>query len=104
MKQKSKQYNATHLHIQRCFLELLESQSYETITVTAVSKQAGINRKTFYLHYASLDALLEECTLRCVDAVSKGVLDALIEGVKDEKLRPGHTRPLMKTKHFGTGC
>ncbi len=51
MKQKSKQYNATHLHIQNCFLELLENQTYESITVTSVSKQAGTNRKTFKFFY-----------------------------------------------------
>lgn len=33
---------------------------FEKITITLLTERAGINRKTFYLHYASLNELLNE--------------------------------------------
>jgi AcrR family transcriptional regulator len=39
-------------------LELIAEQSYESITVTAITKRASVSRPTFYLHYKSKDDLL----------------------------------------------
>ena len=41
-------------------LLLLEQKSYETITVKEICQRAGVNRSTFYLHYESMNDLLEE--------------------------------------------
>lgn len=47
-------------HIKEAFLELIQKYDYEKITVTELAERAMINRKTFYLHYETKDALLDE--------------------------------------------
>lgn len=46
--------------IKDSLLELLETCSFENLTVTAVCKQAEITRATFYLHYDNLTDVLNE--------------------------------------------
>lgn len=46
--------------IRTAFTDLLSETSYSKITITALAKQADVDRKTFYTHYASVDALLED--------------------------------------------
>ena len=46
--------------IRQAFLHLLTEIPFEDITVSALSDQAGINRKTFYLHYPSTRELYDE--------------------------------------------
>ena len=44
----------------QALLSLLEKKDIEFITVTEITKKAGVNRSTFYLHYDTVDDLLEE--------------------------------------------
>jgi AcrR family transcriptional regulator len=53
--------------INKTFTEMLLKMSYDNITVKELAKQANINRKTFYLHYDSLDDLLEELQQKIAD-------------------------------------
>ncbi len=46
--------------IREAFLSLLAESAFEDITVSALSERAGINRKTFYLHYPSTRELYDE--------------------------------------------
>ena len=46
--------------IKRTFLELLEQRPFSQITVKDIVEACGINRNTFYYHYADLPALVEE--------------------------------------------
>lgn len=46
--------------LQDGLLRLLTKEKLEDISVTALCKEAGINRATFYNHYASPNALLDE--------------------------------------------
>lgn len=39
---------------------LTEKQDYRKITVTALAREADIDRKTFYLHYTSVDDVVKE--------------------------------------------
>ena len=48
--------------IKDSLLELLAYSVYEKITVTAVCREAGITRATFYLHYQNLDEVKEHYT------------------------------------------
>ena len=50
----------TRESIRGAFSEMLLEMPYEKITVTELANRAGINKKTFYRHYAVLDDLLEE--------------------------------------------
>ena len=59
-KSESKYYN-TSLLMNQALIELLNKKDFEFITVKEICKKAGVNRSTFYLHYETLQDLLEEC-------------------------------------------
>ena len=46
--------------IKESFLELLETKSFEQITVKEITELADINRATFYAHYDNIEALTRE--------------------------------------------
>lgn len=50
----------TRKAIREAFLNLLRSEDYDRVTITAVAREADIDRKTFYLHYDSVDDVLDE--------------------------------------------
>ena len=50
----------TKKNIRRAFLDMLCEMDYEQITIHELTERAMINRKTFYLHYPTLDSLLQE--------------------------------------------
>ena len=58
-KNKSKYFN-TASFFDEALLEILEHKDYEYITIKEICEKAGYNRSTFYLHYDSLDDLLDE--------------------------------------------
>lgn len=65
----------TRTAIESAFLSLLETTEYSKITISAIANQANINRKTFYLHYDSIDELLDKTmqnlTKRLVDSIAE---------------------------------
>ena len=54
--------------IRRAFEEMICEMDFEQITVKELTDRAMINRKTFYLHYETLDDLLEELQQELVDS------------------------------------
>lgn len=50
----------TRTSIKAAFLEMLSTTEYSCISVSALTEQAGVSRKTFYLHYNGLTALVDE--------------------------------------------
>ncbi len=46
--------------IRGAFLELIMEKEFSQITVKELAERADINRKTFYMHYSSLDDVLAE--------------------------------------------
>ena len=54
--------------IKSAFETLIVEKDYEKITVKELTDRAMINRKTFYLHYETLDDLLEELQQEIVDS------------------------------------
>ena len=60
MSDKDKRYQRTHSRIRQVFEELVQTVPFQEITVTRISQGVGINRKTFYMHYESTTALLDE--------------------------------------------
>lgn len=49
----------TKAQIFAAFNDLLAEKEFSKITVTDLTKRAGISRKTFYLHYSSIDDLVD---------------------------------------------
>ena len=73
-------------HIRETFLRMLETKDAESISVSELAKEAGINRSTFYRHYDSIFAVLGDCI-----AINAGNADKKIPAPDDpafmEKVR-----------------
>lgn len=50
----------TRQAIRSAFTDMICEMDYEKISIKELTERAGVNRKTFYLHYSSLDDLLSE--------------------------------------------
>ena len=60
-KSESKYFN-TATKMDMALISLLKKKSFEYITVSEICETAGVNRSTFYLHYETIDDLLNETT------------------------------------------
>lgn len=60
MKKNEGKYFYTAELMDQALLSLLEKKDLEFITITEITKKAGVNRSTFYLHYDNIYELLEE--------------------------------------------
>ena len=58
-KSESKYYNTACL-MDEALILLLEKKEFQYITVKEICTKAGVNRSTFYLHYETMNDLLEE--------------------------------------------
>jgi AcrR family transcriptional regulator len=59
-KREDMRVRRTREAIRSTFIDMICEMDYEQITIKELAERAGINRKTFYLHYDSLDDLLDE--------------------------------------------
>ena len=55
--------------VRAAFLSLRRKKPIERITVTELAAHAGINKATFYLHYADIYALSDEIEDRLIDEI-----------------------------------
>lgn len=78
-KNESRYYN-TALLMDEALLLILENKEYEFISVKEVCAKAGVNRSTFYLHYETMDDLLNE-TLEMVN-------DKFLSAFKNDSKKP----------------
>lgn len=58
-KNETKYLNTARL-MDETLIAILEKKSYEYITVKEICEKAEVNRSTFYLHYETMNDLLEE--------------------------------------------
>ncbi|MGN1340336.1 MAG: TetR/AcrR family transcriptional regulator [Oscillospiraceae bacterium] len=59
----------TKAAVKEAFLELRHKKPIEKITVTELSKLAGINKATFYLHYSDIYSLADEMEDEVIDDI-----------------------------------
>lgn len=67
MNKSESKYFATAAKMDEAFLQLLEKKDLAYITVKEICEKAGVNRSTFYLHYETIDDLLNECSRHIVN-------------------------------------
>ena len=73
MIQTDRRVRKTKKAIQEAYFKLLEKKRTEKITVAEITREADIDRKTFYLHYTSVQDLIREFT----EAKTKDILKRL---------------------------
>ena len=59
------------------FRSMILEKDYTDITVTELASRVGIQRKTFYLHYESMDSLFLELQTKVVDRVSNMIAHSI---------------------------
>jgi len=59
--QQDPRVQRTRALLRRALMELVTQKSFASLTIQEVTKRAGVNRSTFYLHFIGLHALLEDC-------------------------------------------
>ena len=64
--------------LEEAFVQLLAEKPYDKITVTDVTRQADLNRGTFYAHFSSIEDLMNQLMDSLADTLS-----ALVEQVMD---------------------
>lgn len=74
---KDKRVARTEKAIRAAFFKLLEDVDYEKISVSALAREAGVDRKTFYLHYKSIDALADELLRERARLLTRALIDGL---------------------------
>ena len=60
MNKQESRYQYTASLMDEALLLILEQKDFDAITVKEVCQKAGVNRSTFYLHYETMNDLLEE--------------------------------------------
>ena len=50
-------------YITEALLQLMGKMDYDKITITEITKKAGVNRVTFYRNFNSKDDIIKECLL-----------------------------------------
>ena len=65
----------TKASIERAFITLLKEKDLSKITISAIAMEADINRKTFYLHYSSVDELFDAMVSDRVTSVIQDLLN-----------------------------
>lgn len=100
-KNESKYFN-TALLMNEALLLLLERKEYEFITVKEICQKGGVNRSTFYLHYESMDDLLQETieTLnkRFYESFNQKKIDDIIDSADKKDLfliTPEYLKPYL---------
>jgi AcrR family transcriptional regulator len=68
--------------LRQALLELIAEKGYESISVSDITKRAGLNRTTFYLHYRDKEDLLFSSI--------KEILSKLDSGIAERKMSPAH--------------
>lgn len=61
-------------------LQLLAEKPLEDITITELTLKADINRKTFYLHYASIEDVAQELVVKAGELFDAALEASLTEG------------------------
>lgn len=72
--------------IKTAFIELINEKGYANITVTDIAAKAMINRKTFYTHYETKEALYDSIANELINIISP-VFEAMphLKGIEQRK-------------------
>ena len=62
--------------IRAAFERLLETMPYDDITVSAIAREARISRRTFYVHYGTVEELLRQMARERVELAADAVQPA----------------------------
>ena len=85
--EQDRRVQRTREAIRQQFRAMICEMEAGKITVTEIAERAGINRKTFYLHYDSIEALYEETLDEIVEHYMQGMRKLRVPVDMDEQTR-----------------
>ena len=59
----NQRYRDMDIFMKAALTELMKEKDFEKITVRSICERAGVNRGTFYSHYADIYAMLEDAEI-----------------------------------------
>ena len=69
--------------MRHAFVELLKRKPYNAITISELTREADIDRRTFYLHYESIEDLVKEMQKIARDAITEQLKQRGIHSAQD---------------------
>ena len=69
MNKNDARYIKTHNALRHTFEDLVQNADQKDITVSSITRAAGVNRRTFYLHYETVDDMYDELALEQAEAL-----------------------------------
>ena len=93
--------------IKDSLLELLEQNSFDKITVASLCRQAEITRATFYLHFQSLDEVLNEVlddALMVAETAAHEMTMSERMAVLERLIQNGTADDLRQNEHLLSPC
>lgn len=66
------------------FFDLTKDKDMSKITITELAKKADIDRKTFYLHFGSVEAIYNELGRKVVDILKESIINSGISNDYNE--------------------
>lgn len=99
-------YVKTKEGIHKAFRELLQEMEYGKITVKLLAERARINRKTFYVHYDTMEELLNELSNEivksCVEQIQQYYIPSDLRQIIDTVFRYWQSLTSEDVKIFRT--
>lgn len=78
----------TRAALRAAVLDLAVSGDLGAVTISAVTKRAGVNRATFYLHYPDIDALAADAMEEAVAEVARAAALCPLDAPRDRAPEP----------------
>ena len=79
-----KRKTTTKSDLKAALTRLLREKDFEAISVSDITKEAGVNRGTFYLHYVDKFDMMD----KLIDEILQNILILLKEGQPKSVLTP----------------
>ena len=79
-----KRKTTTKSDLKAALTRLLREKDFEAISVSDITKEAGVNRGTFYLHYVDKFDMMD----KLIDEILQNILTLLKEGQPKISKRP----------------
>ena len=79
-----KRKTTTKSDLKEALTRLLREKDFEAISVSDITKEAGVNRGTFYLHYVDKFDMMD----KLIDEILQNILTLLKEGQPKISKRP----------------
>lgn len=75
IKKEDRRVERTRNAIINAFKEMIIEKDFKQITIKELAERANINRKTFYLHYESMEEILFDLTIEISDNIFQSLND-----------------------------